>query len=428
MPSEEWTLREDLKRRMDDIGSADILVGIPSYNNARTIGRVVQGVKSGLAKYFPEAKAVLVNSDGGSSDGTPDAVEKSTVDLQRILVAHRVNPVHKIVTPYHGIPGKGSAFRLIFEIASLLRVKACAVVDADLRSITPDWMELLLRPVLKEGYDYVAPYYRRHKYDGTITNSIIYPLTRALYGKRIRQPIGGEFGFTGELAAYFLTRDVWGTNVARYGIDIWMTTTAVARGSKICQAYLGAKIHDPKDPGADLSAMLAQVVGSTFALMEEYTELWKGIRHSESVPIFGFEYDVGLEPIAVNVDRMVKAFGLGQGELMPLWSEVLSEEALSGLKALKPGGPEFRISDPLWTRIVFDFALAAHRHVMVPEHLLKSFTPLYLGRVASFILETQSLGHDEVENHIERLCQCFEREKTYLIDQWDQSINPGGRS
>ena len=401
------TLREELRSRLEAIGPADILVGIPSYNNARTIGRVVQAVAAGLAKYFPEARAVLVNSDGGSSDGTLDAVEKSTVDLQSILVAHRVNPIHKIVTPYHGIPGKGSAFRMIFDIAKDLKAKACAVVDADLRSITPDWIELLLRPVLKEGYDYVAPYYRRHKYDGTITNSIVYPLTRSLYGKRIRQPIGGEFGFSGDLAAYFLDQDVWGTDVARYGVDIWMTTTAIARGSKICQAYLGAKIHDPKDPAADLSAMLAQVVGSTFALMEKYADQWKAVHGSEAVPIFGFEYDVGLESVPVSTDRMVKAFGLGQSELMPLWAEILSQSALSELKELKPNGSDFSISDELWTRIVYDFALAAHHRVMVWEHLLKSFTPLYLGRVASFILETQSLSHHEVEDRIERLCRCF---------------------
>ena len=420
------TLREELKSRLEAIGPADILVGIPSYNNARTVGRVVHAVEAGLAKYFPETKAVLVNSDGGSSDGTPDAVEKSTVDLQSILVAHRVNPVHKIITPYHGIPGKGSAFRLIFDIAKDLKAKACAVVDADLRSITPDWIELLLRPVLKEGYDYVAPYYRRHKYDGTITNSIVYPLTRSLYGKRIRQPIGGEFGFTGDLAVHFLDQDVWGTDVARYGIDIWMTTTAIARGSKICQAYLGAKIHDPKDPAADLSAMLAQVVGSTFALMEKYADQWKAVHGSEAVPIFGFEYDVGLEPIPVNTDRMVRAFGLGQSELMPLWAEILSQSTLSELKELKPNGSDFSISDELWTRIVYDFALAAHHRVMVWEHLLKSFTPLYLGRVASFILETQSMSHDDVEDRIELLCRCFEREKSYLSDRWDQPMSHGG--
>ena len=252
---------------IERIGAADILVGIPSFNNSRTIGHVVKAVSAGLAKHFSEYDAVIINSDGGSSDGTPDIVAATDfTSMETLMVRHRLHPVHKISTPYHGIPGKGSAFRTIFKIAQLLGVRACVVVDSDLRSITPEWIEMLVGPILNEGYDYAAPLYRRHKYDGTITNSIVYPLTRALYGKRIRQPIGGDFGFSGELATRYLAKDVWDTNVARYGIDIWMTTTALAEGFKLCQSFLGAKIHDAKDPGADLSAMLIQVVSSLFRI------------------------------------------------------------------------------------------------------------------------------------------------------------------
>src|SRR4029077_12936525 len=129
-------------------------------------------------------------------------------------------------------------------MAESLQAKACAVVDSDLRSITPEWIDLLLRPILFAGYDFVAPYYHRHKYDGTITNSIAYPLTRALYGLRIRQPIGGEFGFHTDLARTYLAQPVWESDVARFGIDIFMTTTAVARHARVVQAFLGAKIHD----------------------------------------------------------------------------------------------------------------------------------------------------------------------------------------
>src|SRR4030043_2412389 len=196
--------------QLEGIKEADILIGIPSYNNSRTIGHVVRAVLAGLAKYFPGAKAVIINSDGGSTDGTQEEVKKVQIeDFKTILTSHPVHPIQKIVTPYHGIPGKGSSFRTIFEITQILNAKACAVVDSDLRSITPEWMELLLRPVYEEGFDYVSPLYARHKFDGTITNSIVYPLTRALYGKRGRQPIGGDFGFSGKLAKPYLTKEVW---------------------------------------------------------------------------------------------------------------------------------------------------------------------------------------------------------------------------
>jgi glycosyltransferase involved in cell wall biosynthesis len=413
-------LRKELQEQLNSISRADILVGIPSFNNARTISHVVRAVQAGLAKYFPDRKAVLVNSDGGSTDNTMGIVRDTTIeDFQSILLHHRVTPVFKIATPYRGIPGKGSAFRTIFEIAEALDVKACAVVDSDLRSITPEWVELLLKPVVEDGFDYVAPLYHRHKYDGTITNSIVYPLTRALYGRRVRQPIGGDFGFSGNLAKYYLTKDVWHTDVARYGIDIWMTTTAIANDFKVAQAFLGAKIHDTKDPGADLSAMLYQVVGAAFDLMETYADTWKNVRGSEPVTTFGFQYTVGLEHVNVNVDRMLTIFREGTRGLREIWLDVLGAgdfgqvEALAGL-----ADKEFRFPLRLWTRIVYDYALAYHRKKLPREHLLKSLTPLYLGKTASFVMEVEDLGQDEAEGEIEKLCVEFEKNKEHLDNNW----------
>jgi glycosyltransferase involved in cell wall biosynthesis len=413
-------LRSEIHKKLEEIGSADILVGIPSYNNALTIGHVVKAVQAGFAKYFPDKKCVLVNSDGGSSDGTMEVVHKATLeDLKTILLHHRVSPVFKIATPYQGIPGKGSAFRTIFEIASALRVKACAVVDSDLRSITPEWIELLLKPVIEGGYDYVAPLYHRHKYDGTITNSIVYPLTRALYGKRVRQPIGGDFGFSGRLADFYLTKDVWGTDVAKYGIDIWMTTTAIVNNFKVCQSFLGAKIHDAKDPGADLSSMLFQVVSAAFDLVETYSEVWKGVAASEPVPTYGFEYAVGLEPVSVNLERMIERFRLGVRELSGIWKDFLSPDITDFLADAEGVSKEdFLIPQEIWTDIIYCFAVAYHKKNINREHLLKSLTPLYIGRTASFVKETWDSDAEEVENKIEQLCLIYEAKKPFLKDNW----------
>src|SRR5574342_1145011 len=133
MSTSHTPLTAQTEARLDEIGSAEILVGIPSYNNADTVGHVVQAVSIGLAKYFPGHRAVLVNSDGGSSDETTAIVARTTIDSQYFFIADQQSILHRIVTPYHGIPGKGSAFRTIFEIARRLKTRACAVVDADLR-------------------------------------------------------------------------------------------------------------------------------------------------------------------------------------------------------------------------------------------------------------------------------------------------------
>ena len=414
------TFRTEVHEQLERIGQADIIVGIPSFNNARTIGHVVRAVQAGLAKYFPEHNAVIVNSDGGSSDGTIDVVHNTSIDdFNAILLHHRVEPVSKIAFPYSGIPGKGSAFRTVFEIAGALDAKACAVVDSDLRSITPEWIELLVKPVLVGGYDYVSPLYHRHKFDGTITNSIVYPLTRALYGKRVRQPIGGDFGFSGSLAQYYLTKDVWQTDVARFGIDIWMTTTAIANGFKVTQSFLGAKIHDAKDPGTDLSNMLFQVVSATFELMNTYADIWMSITGSEPVPAFGFEYTVGLEQVNVNTARMLNIFREGLRNLGEIWRDILGAGDFGEIERLGAlTDSEFHFPIGLWTRVVYDYALAFHKKQMPVEHLIKSMTPLYVGKTASFILEAKDMGQQDAEAEIEKLCMEFESSKDYLVSNW----------
>jgi glycosyltransferase involved in cell wall biosynthesis len=403
----------------------DIIVGIPSYNNARTIAHVVRAANAGLAKYFPDCTSLIVNSDGGSKDGTREAVLSSQVDdMHLLLVSHPVTPVQRLSVPYDGVPGKGSAFRLIFEMAQKLEAKACCVVDSDLRSITPEWIDLLVRPVLSFGYDFVAPYYYRHKYDGTITNSIIYPLTRALYGKRVRQPIGGDFGMSAALIARYLEKkDDWETDVARFGIDIWMTTLAITEGFRICQSFLGAKLHDAKDPGLDLSAMLEQVVGSVFMLMRKYEILWQQQTESKDVDLFGFRFDVGLDPIEVNVERMIGRFQTACQELGDVWSHALTAETRAAVMKLadRSSGAPFHMDDGLWVRVIYDFAAAYNRGSVDRSHLLRSLTPLYMARVASFVVETRPLSSQQVEEKIEQLCRSYEELKPYLTAHWNDS-------
>jgi hypothetical protein len=406
--------------RLREVGTAELVVGIPSYDNARTIGHVVRAVAAGLAKHFPGRGAVIVNSDGGSRDGTPQVVASAELGSpQAILARHPLGPVHRILTPYHGVPGKGSALRTIFAIAERLGARACAVVDSDLRSITPEWVELLLGPVAEHGFDYVAPLYLRHKYDGTITNSIVYPLTRSLYGREVRQPIGGEFGFSGRLASHYLARPVWESDVARFGIDVWMTTTALADGFRVCESFLGAKIHDPKDPGADLAAMLVQVVSAVFDLMETHHDRWAAVTGAEAVPLFGFPHGVGLEPVSVNVGRMVGIFDQGVRDLAEVWSRALEPATLREVAALAGvGEQELRFPDPLWVRVVHDFAIAYRRRVLPRDQLLRSLVPLYLGRTASFVLATRESDAAEVEAAIAALAEEFVRQKPDLRERW----------
>ena len=384
---------------------ADLVVGIPSFRNAATIGHVTRAASDGLRRHFPDKRVVIVNADGGSEDGTSDRVRASA------------NGVPTITGRYQGRSGKGSAFRAIFESVVLLGAEACAVVDSDLRSITPEWIARLIGPVVRKEADYVTPLYARHKHDGTITNTIAYPLTRALYGARVRQPIGGEFGFSADLARTYLAEPVWESDVAKFGIDIFMTTTALARGVRVAQAFLGAKIHDPKDPGADLGPMFTQVVGTLLALARENADIWRTVTGSRDVPVIGEVSEVEPEPVNASVRVLVEKFRAGVTEQDQAWTEILAPETRDVARKAAETGNASAIGGRYWARAVYEIVAAAKDREDT-EALARALLPLYFGRVAALIGEVQGLDQAGAERVVDQQALTFEQTKPYLLERW----------
>jgi len=430
----ETALREDARQRIAEIKNAAlpsaqsasaqpqptevILTGIPSYNNETTIAHVVRSAAEGMVRHFPNLKPVVINSDGGSSDGT-----------RRRVLATEVPPgVEVISTQYLGVSGKGSSFRAIFEAARQLGARACVVVDSDLRSITPQWINLLASPIIDQDYDYVTPNYTRHKYDGTITNNITFPMTRMLYGLEVRQPIGGDFGFSGRLVETYLERGDWDSDMARYGIDIWMTTTAINESGRVCQARLGAKVHDAKDPAAALGPMFVQVVGTLFTLMQTYQDRWKDVSSVSTAPIYGPEADDEPDPVPVSVPAMIGKLHTGAEEHQGMWQRVLSPESQETLASiLAQSEADYRFPAANWARMVLDFAVAYNKRgscrdlTASPDEIISAMTPLYYGRTASLAIESGDMDTATFEQQIVRHQALeFEKLKPYLKRRWDE--------
>ena len=425
-----------------ELEGVEILCGIPSFNNHRTIPNVVRAVEAGLRRAFPDVPAAIVVSDGGSDDGTvAAAMEASTApDEEYFMIDPKAPTPKRLALQYRGISGKGSAFRTLFSVAELIGAKACAVFDSDLRSITPQWVEALVRPVLVNGHDFVAPMYARHKYDGTITNAIAFPLTASLYGSLVRQPIGGEFGFSGRLAADWASRDVWDTDVARYGIDIWMTTTAIVEGFRVCQTQLGAKVHDVKDPGAHLGPMFRQVVGSLFALAGRYVDHWTGVEEMRPVATYGFRAATSAEEIRIKSGRLTWRFIEGYMKYEALWRDVLSSETLSAVVRATDEAAEktegFVLPADLWAHIVYDYLVAFSAAEVDSSTLLDSMIPLYFARTATFVQEASADDQEAAEERIGRYADLFLERKPYLLRRWaeagvvrtlaEQTVPPAG--
>jgi hypothetical protein len=324
--------------------------------------------------------------------------------------------VNIIPAAYVGVSGKGSAVKAIFEAARFLEVQAVALVDSDLRSITPEWIKMLISPTLN-GTGLVTPFYIRHKYDGTITNFLCYPVTSSLYGRKIRQPIGGDFGLSIELVKELLESPLWEmAYVRQFGIDIFETHTALARNFDVKQAFLGKKVHEAKDPSKHLASMFRQVSASLFTCTERYEEVWKRIRGCQEVEIVGEQMYTG-EPEIIRVDlkNLMRIFKEGFDENERVFRLILSKELIKEVEA--PKGVEPTFPAETWAKIVYSLCASFKNEKRFgKKKLLDAFRILWIGKVATFVRETLELDTMKVEKKLEKEVRIFERFKPFLLD------------
>ncbi len=379
-----------------------VVVGIPSYNEADSISFVVKQVDRGLRRYYPKAESFIINVDNNSPDNTKSVFKNTETLTPKLYISTK-----------KGIAGKGYNFHNLFKKSIELKADVVIVVDADLRSIKPEWMRELGEPIAKKGYDFVTPIYARHEYDGSITNHIVYPLIYGLLGYNIRQPIGGDFAMSGRLVEYLL-RQRWIKTTKQYGIDVFLTLNAVLGGFKISQANLGAKIHKPSAP--KLGPMFSQVSTTLFNKLVEGRHDWQKPVKIKRVPVF--YQKKGIKPQDLSIDyKAIKAtalylFSINRNYLR----KYLALENFQALSRLY-GHKKMDIDNELWSRLVYDM-LYAFDELEINSHFVEAFKPLYFGRVASFIKQTLELNYKESEQEIIRQAKVFYKNRDYLLNKY----------
>jgi hypothetical protein len=415
---EERLLTDDFLRQLISVGEVDIVVGLPTHNNAKSIGSIVHTIQRGILQAFPRERAVIINADGGSRDGTPELVTSLAIDDSRRssnLYALRTLP--SISTKYANTPANGAAFRTILAASELLRAKACAVISPESENIEPEWLSKLLRPIYSEGFDLVTPTYRRHKFEGLLITNLLYPMTRALYGVRIREPYSPEFGFSGSLGSQFLAQNVW-SDGAGEGAELRFTLAAIAGRRPIYQSFVGEKKHIERH-AADLVPALRQTVSALFCALEPDFTIWSAVAGSQAPPTNGSMQGVSLEPLRTNWKRLREMFVSGVSELESVFQSILRPSTLAGLQQIaRMGEEDFQFSGELWVRTVYEFAAAYQKSVINRDHIIQALAPLFRGRVFTFLIENRDASAADVENNIEDLCLEFERLKPYLLQLW----------
>jgi hypothetical protein len=418
--AEESYLSDDFLRQLINVGEVDILVGLPTHNNAKTIGSIVQTIQSGILRGFPRERAVIINADGGSRDGTPELVTGGSIDdVRPASNLYALRTLHAISTKYASSPASEVAFRTILAAAELLRAKACVVMSPESANIEPEWLSNLLRPIYRDGFDLVTPTYRRHKLEGLLITNLLYPMTRALYGLRIREAYSLEFGFSGRLGSQFLEQNVWADGSEGSGVELRFTLAAITGRYRICQSFLGEKDHIERR-AADLVPALRQTVGALFSALDPDFPVWSTVAGSQPVASTGANQEVLLTPMRVNRKRLREMFSTGVAELESVFQSILSPPTLAELQRIARTGKEEEFDYPaeLWVRTVYEFAASYQKSVISRDHIIQALAPLFRGRIFTFLMENRDASANDVENNIESLCLEFERLKPYLLQMW----------
>ncbi len=417
--AEETLLTDDFLRQLINVGEVDILVGLPTHNNAKTIEPVIRAIQACILKCFPRDRAVIINADGGSQDGTPELVLGASIDdVWSASKVYALRTLHSISTRYARTPAAGTALRTILAAADLLRAKACVVVSPDSTTIEPDWLQRLVTPVYTDNFDLVSPIYRRQMFEGVLMRNLLYPVTRAIYGQRIREPYASEFAISGRLATDFLTQEIWNEDGGSIGAEIYLTIAAITGKYRVCQSFLGTKTQLNRG-ASDLVAAMRRTVGALFSSLDGNFPLWSTIAASQPVTTLGAQSEVMMEPVRVNRKHLREMFATGVAELEPVFRSILSASTLSELQriaTLEVG--EFNYPADVWAKTVFEFAASYHRSVINRDHIVQALVPLYRGRSLSFLLENRDVSGEDLERNVESLCNEFERLKPYLLEIW----------
>jgi hypothetical protein len=429
--AEDTLLADDLLRQLMSVGEVDLLVGVSSHHAADKLGEGVQAIERSFQQFFVRQRVVIVNIGGGDKEPSQDDPAASPVAnpgqlAQTIVPRHGITSlrtINRVTANYSVLPSPGTALRTLLAAADLLRARACAVVSPVTCSLTPDSIAKLLRPAYQDKFDFVAPLYSRHKFQGLLARNLVYPMVRAVFGAAIRELYTDECGFSGRLASSCLNQNIWHEEAIQTRPEAWMALSAISSDFRCCQTFLGEKPPAARGPATDIVEVLRQTVGTLFWCLETRQSLWLDAEPSPSLTTFGPDHELTTEPSDLDPRRIFEMFRTGVTELQPILSSILAPDTHSEIKnlvAIEEG--KFRFKPDLWVHTLYDFAASYHHSVINRSHLVQALAPLYRGMTHSFLLEHSDSSPAEMEAASEMLCSEFELQKPYLRERWKTKV------
>ena len=398
-------LNPEIIEQCHEIKPIDTMVGVLCKDVETTVLNVLNVINEGLYRYFADYKKAIVVSEGGSTDKTVEVLE----------LFQPYNSIKKIVTQDITAGGKGAGVMTILEIAHEVEAKSVVLMDGDLLSIKPGWIQTISNPIIYGRADLTVPYYIRDKNDGVITNNLVYPFTRALYGVDIRQPIAGEFALSRNLYEVLREHPLFPPD---FGVDIFIVTVAAAEGMEVKEGLYSLKIHESTtrylEPEKFLIPMFRKVTGSMFELTKYYEDYWKNGSRLQHKGFYRESFSQKPIPVKIDIDALKKSFHNEFESAKGIMRHFLPSEILTDLENIVKNDGTF--DSDLWVEVVYNYA-AAYKHTeREPDKylLLDSLKTLWIGRFVSYCIETEDMDVNEAETVLQKQAEVFEEKFNYL--------------
>ena len=397
----------ELQKRVAETAPVDLLVGLTGAVDVEALRVKARHLKGPVLDIEGAPTTKIVLAYAGVPGGEP-----ATLTDDGVLLA--TYPMPSAVGTVNLWRDLSNAQRSVLALAEKWGARACMVMHSDQAALDPQTLRTFAEPVLKDGVDLVMPLYPAGKHDGLINKSVLAPMSRALYGRRVRWPLAADYC----VGAKMLAKLAHESKAKSESGLLWASNVAAMDGGQIKQAPLNVR-HAPPVDGLDLNAVLRELIGSLFEEAEANAAQWQKVRASQPVMRYGDPCPpVELEAPA-DPRPMVESFAIASQNLEEVWRLVLPPATVLELKRLARLEPEqFRMPDALWARIVYDFALAHRMRRVSRTHVLGALTPLYLGWVAGYVQEVAGTTAQEAERRVDQLAKVFEEQKPYFVSRW----------
>ncbi|MBS1813533.1 MAG: hypothetical protein JSS87_01525 [Acidobacteria bacterium] len=291
----------------------------------------------------------------------------------------------------------------------------CLMLGAEAQDVAPDTLLAMIDTVLRGQADLAVPCYETEIDEALLNSALIYPLTRSIYGANVRMPLPVDLA----MSARMCERMGQAAAKALPGALMWPIAEAAAAGFSLAEVA-SARRPDLQRGDIDLNGIIALIGSSIFSDVESKAQFWQRTRPLLEVKHIGQNAAITANkgaPDKAEANTLIDSFRLGYGNLHEIWALVLPPNSLLGLKKLSLMPVEnFRMSNALWVRVVYDFLLAHRLRTINRGHLLGALTPLYLAWVATYVLECDT--PDDAKKHVEALALAFEADKPYLVSRW----------